>query len=247
MLAGDYLVMSTSLQTKIFHLPTRRYYCLPETGPWPSESIKTRYHEYRLTSTHLIDFHLALPGVTTIIQAFLLPHVDNQHDPSSDAVVTLTRTHVGHCDFTFTESEPLHSHSAHLGSYTFMAFESTYTGHLPRNSFIIVDVVLSPHGQSLGTITATKMYTEDLGNMNYNIMHTSRGGITRAISYSGITSFSVNGFTIVKDSDRCSVEVRVLLSNHLPGQVICGAFDGYRGRICLMLQSPIHIEIQDYV
>jgi hypothetical protein len=28
----DYLVMYTPSEVKIFHLPTRRYYCVPESG-----------------------------------------------------------------------------------------------------------------------------------------------------------------------------------------------------------------------
>jgi hypothetical protein len=136
------------------------------------------------------------------------------------------------------------------GVYTFMAFESASTppGRLPTDNLIIVDTFFTSQGNSFGTVTATKRHTKELGNMNYNIMHTSQGDITRAVTFTGITTFTICGFTIVNDADGINIERRALpLDLGRPMQVAIGVFDGYRGRLCLVLESPIRIQVYDYV
>jgi hypothetical protein len=272
---GDFLIVTTSDDCILLHIPTNQVFPLPPcdfqlvsvlslcmfAGPHPN-SKQARRRTGVLTETHLLvlsDGHRN----GNVIEAFPLPYTDDSPPPP-----VLTRSHIGYHAFYITEpivfshtptkDHMLDIHSSRSNtSVTMIALVNTPRAgsSRPHDEVGFLDVVLEsqfPEREGSIALSWTSARPPDAvgGNdFTFYLSGTVQAGSARLVSYSGIETVRIMAYTVIGDSDSGGEDHRSFVARRL--QVDVGGmsdlvWDGFRGRLCFESHNG-HIEVIDFV
>jgi len=247
--------MTTSVDTKLFHISARRLYDVPAPDDqWLGLGISI-HQEYYFTPTHLLAIHMRTASAKTLFEAFALPSFKTpaSHSAHANTPEPLPRTHQGICNFEIIEPVLLHfptgSHLDALSEQHFTFLATVHPHSASASELCLLDVVLFTDG----TISTTSIYTTHIhpAIMVHTLSASSHIGFGRGVSFNGLWTLGLSALTIKyegADNDDKFIQVRNLpVDPKWFRAALEMEFDGFRGRLCLVLESPLRIEVLDYV